>query len=66
MTSIDPAISGLLAAKDSAVKTQIGFAVAAKQLDASRQEGEAVNQLLQAAARMSKAIGKGDGFDANA
>ena len=64
MSSIDSAIGSVLAAKDSAVKSQIGFAVQAKMLTASKQQGEAVNQLLQAAAELSKAVGKGLRFDA--
>lgn len=35
-----------------------------KQLDAIKQQGAAVVELLQAAAQLSKAVGKGDGFDA--
>ena len=63
MSSIDGAVSSVLAAKDSALKTQIGFALAAKQLDAQQQQGDAVNQLLEAAAQLSKSIGTGSGFD---
>ncbi len=63
MSSIDGAIGTLLAAKDSALKTQIGYAIADKQLDAQQQHGAAVNQLLEAAAKLSKSIGTGAGFD---
>jgi hypothetical protein len=63
MPSVDGAISSVLAAKDSALKTQIGYAIAGKQLDAQRQQGDAVNQLLEAAAKLSKSITTGGGFD---
>ena len=63
MSSIDGAISSVLAAKDAALKTQIGYAIAGKQLDAQQQQGDAVNQLLAAAAKLSKSIGTGGGFD---
>lgn len=36
----------------------------AKQLDAARSQGDAVVQLLQSAANLSKATGKGEHFDA--
>ena len=43
---------------------QINFAVAAKQLDATQQQGETVNQLLEQAAQLSKSLATGGGFDA--
>jgi hypothetical protein len=63
MSSIDGAIGSVLAAKDSALQTQIGFAIAGKQLDAQQQQGDAVNQLLESAAKLSKSIGTGSSFD---
>jgi hypothetical protein len=63
MSSIDGAISSVLAAKESALKTQIGFAIAGKQLAAQQQQGDAMNQLLEACAKLSKSIGTGAGFD---
>ncbi len=42
----------------------VGIAVAKKGLDAYEAQGEAVVQLLEAAAQMSKAIGLGENFDA--
>lgn len=62
--SLDPAVSSLLAAQENAVKTQINYAVAGKQLDAARQQGEAVNQLLEQAAQLSKSLTSGQSFDA--
>ena len=64
MQSIDGAISSVLAAKESALKTQIGFAIASKQLKAQEQQGEAMTELLEAAAQLGKAIGRGTSFDA--
>lgn len=64
MNALDPAIAGVLAARESAVRTQISYAVAAKQLDAARQQGDAVVQLLQAAASMGKSPDRGRQFDA--
>ena len=58
------AINSVLSAQKSATDSQIQFALAKKQLDAIQSQGEAVNQLLQSAAQLSKAAGRGDGFDA--
>lgn len=66
MTTVDGGINGLSAAKENAVKTQVAFAVAAKQLDATRQQGDAANQLLEAAAQLGKEAGKGLRFDTQA
>ena len=66
MPSIDGAISSVLAAKESAILTQAAFAVAAKQLEATAQQGEAAVELIEAAAQLSKAIGTGQVFDAQA
>lgn len=66
MSSIDPAIQSLLNAQQGALQNQIGFAVAAKQMDAAKQQGDAMNALLEKAAQLSKAIGAGENFDAQA
>ena len=58
------AVNSVLGAQKSAVDTQIQFALAKKQLDNIEQQGAAVNQLLQSAVQLSKAAGRGDGFDA--
>ena len=63
MSSIDSAVLSVLAATEGAIQTQVAFALAAKGLEAQRSQGEAVTQLLDAAARQSKAIGKGNHFD---
>ena len=64
MTSINGALNALLRAQSSAVNQQITFAVAAKSLEATRQYGEAAVELLDAAAQLSKAPGRGKHFDA--
>ena len=66
MCGLDPAICSVLAAKDAALKTQVSFAVEGKRLDAQRQAGDAVGQLLDAAAKLSKAVDRGHTFDAQA
>jgi hypothetical protein len=62
--SIDSAIGSVMLAQQSALASQVGTEVAKKQLDAIQAQGDAVNQLLQSAAQLSKAIGKGEGLDA--
>jgi ABC-type transporter Mla subunit MlaD len=62
--SLDPAIASVLAAKEQATRSQIQFAVAAKQQDAAQQQGDAMNQLLAQAAQLSKSLSSGQGFDA--
>ncbi len=64
MSGLDPAISSVLAAKEAATRSQINYAVAGKQLDAAQQQGEAINQLLQQSAQLSKSLSSGGGFDA--
>ncbi len=63
-TSIDPAISSVVAAKNGALQSQVTMAVEAKRLDATEAVGEAIVELLQVAAQMSKSLGKGVKFDA--
>lgn len=62
----DPALQSVLSAQNSAVQTQIDVAVAKKQLSAVKQQGEAVVELLQAAAAIGKAVGRGTNFDKQA
>ncbi len=66
MSSIDSALGNVVAAKQAAVETQIGVAVAAKSLDAARLQGDAAVELLDAAAQLSKALGRGQQFDGQA
>lgn len=58
------ASSSVSSAQSNAVSQQIGIAVLKKQQDAAKQQGAAVIELLQTAANISKAAGKGEGFDA--
>jgi hypothetical protein len=64
LPSVNGAISGVIAAKQAAVHNQVDYAVAGKQLDAAAQQGEAAVALLDAAAKLSKAAGLGNQFDA--
>ncbi|MCA9270949.1 MAG: hypothetical protein KDA41_20855 [Planctomycetales bacterium] len=64
MNSIDSAISSVIAAKESAIQTQVQFALAAKSLSAQKQQGEAMVQLVEAVAQMGKSLGRGLLFDA--
>lgn len=57
-------LTSLLAAQESAVTSQVAAAVASKQIDAIQHQGAAANELLQAAAKMSKSIDTGGNFDA--
>lgn len=66
MCSGDCAIDSVLNAQQSAVQMQITYALAAKSLDAAKQQGAAVNEMLSAAAQVGKAPGKGGQLDATA
>jgi len=55
-----------LAARNAALEAEIGIAVEVKRLDARKQQGEAVVQLLQAAVKISKSLYAGANFDARA
>ncbi|MCA9231185.1 MAG: hypothetical protein KDA57_11060 [Planctomycetales bacterium] len=64
MTNVDNAVSSVLAAKEAATRQQIGFALLAKSQAAAKQQGQAAIQLLEATAQLSRALGKGQNFDA--
>lgn len=64
MSTIDGAITSVIAAKQAALRTQVDFAVARKQLDATAAQGQAAVALLDSAAQLSKAVGLGTNFDA--
>ena len=53
-----------VSASQGSLEFQIDIAVLQKQLSAARQQGAAAVELLQAAAQLSQAIGKGEEFDA--
>jgi hypothetical protein len=62
----DPILQSVLSAQQGAMQSQIEMAIASKQLSAMKQQGQAVVQLLQAAANVGKAVGRGANFDAQA
>ena len=64
MTNVDNAVSSVLAAKEAATRQQIGFALLAKSPAAPKQQGQPAIQLLEATAQLSRALGKGQNFDA--
>lgn len=61
--STDAAINSVIDAKTAQTQSQIGFALAAKSLDAQRSQGDAMVELIEAAGQMGKAIGRGQNFD---
>lgn len=62
----DPVIQAVVAAQQSAVQAQIQTAIASKQLSAARQQGQALVELITAAANVGKAVDRGANFDAHA
>ena len=64
MSSIDSSITGLLAAQQASLSSNISITVAAKQLDAYKQQGDAVVSLLEGSVQLSKEAGKGGTVDA--
>jgi hypothetical protein len=62
----DPVIQSVLAAQQGALQAQIQMAIASKQLGAAKQQGQALVELISAAANVGKAIGSGASFDAHA
>ena len=66
MSGIDGSITGLVAARQGAIRSAVGFAVAAKQLDAQEQQGQAVVRLLETAVELSREPGKGGRVDSHA
>ena len=63
MSTIDGSISGLIAAQQASLASNINISVAAKHLDAYKQQGEAVVSLLEGAVQLSKEAGKGGQID---
>ena len=60
------AIGSVVQAKQDQVYSQINVAVMRKGLDAVKLQGEASDQLIQAAADIAQQLGKGLQFDAQA
>jgi hypothetical protein len=58
------AVGSVMQAEQVALATQVQMAVARKVLDSQASQGEAVVQLLKAAAQISRAAGLGERFDA--
>jgi hypothetical protein len=63
MSTIDSAITGLIEAQQASLASNISITIAAKQLDAYKQQGEAVASLLDTAVQLSKEAGKGGQID---
>lgn len=57
-------LTSLLAAQEAAVHSQIAATVASKQIGAIEQQGAAVNEMLEAAAKLGKSLTTGSNFDA--
>lgn len=62
----DPAFQSVLAAQQGAVQAQIQMAIASRQLSAAQQQGQALVELISAAANLGKTVGSGTRFDAHA
>ena len=63
MSSIDSSITGLIAVQQASLSSNISITVAAKQLDAYKQQGDAVVSLLEGSVQLSKEAGKGGQID---
>ncbi|NOY40225.1 MAG: hypothetical protein GXP26_00105 [Planctomycetes bacterium] len=63
MPSVNNAISAVMQAQSSAVRQQIGYALLAKSQTATKQQGQAALELLNAAAQLNKSPGKGQKLD---
>ena len=61
---MDPAITAVMRAQDISLSTKIQTALADKALDNMELQGEAMNQLLEAAAKLGKDLNLGGKFDA--
>ena len=61
---MNDAVNSVMLARQVALDTQIQMAVARKALDAREATGEAMVELLDAAAAMSREMGLGERFDA--
>ncbi|QDT01306.1 hypothetical protein [Adhaeretor mobilis] len=66
MNSIDPAVGAVLAAKQASQQQTIGYTLLAKSLQATEAQGQAALDLLDSAAALGKAHGKGSHFDSQA
>lgn len=62
MSGIEGA-SAMSAIQQASVRTEISFALAAKQLDTQKQLGQAAVELIESAAQLAKEVGKGGQID---
>ncbi len=63
MDSVDTAINSAIEAQNAATQQQIAYALLAKSQAVAKAQGQAATELLQAAASMGKALGKGQQVD---
>ena len=63
MNSVNSAINAVMHAKNAAVQQQIGYALLAKSQTATKQQGQAALELLNAAAQLGKSPDKGQRLD---
>lgn len=66
MTSVNSAASAATALSNAQAQNQVSVAVAGKQLDAVKQQGQAAVQLIEAAATVGKSIDTGKVLDVQA
>ena len=59
MSSIDPAVSQVLLAREHAQRQQVNIALLAKGLDAQKQVGDSINALIEQVVDVQKQISAG-------
>lgn len=63
MSFVNNLVTSFSAIKQSQTQSQVSYAVAGKQLDATRQQGDAAVQLIEAAANVGKSQHTGKVLD---
>lgn len=63
MNAINTAGTGPLAVQEASLRSEINYAIAAKQKDAQEMQGEAVLQMIETAVKTSRQVGKGNQLD---
>ncbi|MCA9234800.1 MAG: hypothetical protein KDA44_04990 [Planctomycetales bacterium] len=63
---VDCAIESVMSAQAASTRTQIDVALLAKGQDVAQAQGQVVVEMLNSAAQIGKALGKGGQFDATA
>lgn len=66
MSGISEATSSLMAMQQASLKSEITYALAAKQQDAQQLQGEAAVRLIEDAGQLGKELGKGNRVDSTA